>query len=180
MTSNLFSIAINDPLEGNVGNLTNADWYTADGSTTSPITEYTYDAYNLLFSTELAGWEINSTQNPYTLSSSLTVIDVGGDPTIGIGIDLHTNSDALTRFFDQATGTAAYSALSGYYSSSNGYTSALSNAGVLDFNISGAQSEAAFKYYEQIKEKQIDRMFSVGSPGTPIPGSTGRLALLDS
>ena len=28
MTSNLFSIAINDPLVGNVGNLVNANWYT--------------------------------------------------------------------------------------------------------------------------------------------------------
>ena len=177
MTSNLFSLAINDPLTGNETGLTNADWYTADGSTSSPVSQYTYDAYNLLFSTELSGWESNPSQNPYTLG--LNVIDVAGDPTIGIGIDLHTNSDSLTRFFGQTRGTAAYNALAGFYNSTSDYNTALENAGVSDFTITADKSEEAFKYYEQQKEKQIDSMFGVGGPGNPVPGSTARLALLD-
>lgn len=126
MASNLFNINVNDPLNGNVSNIANQDWYTADGTTTSPVSAYQYDAYNLLFSTELSGWEVNSAQNPYQLD--LTVSDVNGDPTIGIGIDLHTNSGALTSYFNVPAG-AEHNALAAQYASPAAYNAGLANGG---------------------------------------------------
>jgi Ca2+-binding RTX toxin-like protein len=180
MASNLFNINVNDPLNGNVSNIANQDWYTADGTTTSPVSAYQYDAYNLLFSTELSGWEVNSAQNPYQLD--LTVSDVNGDPTIGIGIDLHTNSGALTSYFNVPAG-AEHNALAAQYASPAAYNAGLANGGATGFTITAAQSEAAFKHYEQVEETKIDSVLYEEDPNTagsaPVVGSTARLALLD-
>jgi len=182
MTSHIFNITIGGTLNGDVSNITNPQWYTTDGTTTAAVSEYRYDAYNLLFSTELIGWERGSpaTDSPYNYG--LTVSDVKGDPTIGIGIDLYTNPGALSNYFGVQHGIK-YNALAANYATDSDYVDGLSRGGATGFTIRSDQSEAAFKGSEKDKEDTLNNLFHVTDPTTGnsayLADSTARLALLD-
>jgi hypothetical protein len=167
MTLHLWNIAINDPLSGEETGEANPSWYTADGSDTAPVSVYTYVAYNLLFSTELTNWSTDTSQNPYGLND--TVSDVGGDPTIGVGIDMLKTPSALNLYFNVAKNSAEYKALSSAWNQQNLLAvGAVNSAGAGVFNITVDQSEEAFKYFESLKEQSIDSSFYVGVPGDAI------------
>ena len=109
--AHLFNITINDALGGDVAGVANSGWYNPSGTGATTVTDYTYDAYNLLFSTELDHtWENgNGVANPYTFDDTLYL--EGVDPTIGVGLDTEANPDVISRFLGYSAGSAHYKAL---------------------------------------------------------------------
>jgi Ca2+-binding RTX toxin-like protein len=187
-----FNLTISDDLSSSVTNDPNISWYrqTDDGA----VSQYNYDLFRLIWSGEVS-WSADPSVNPYTLKPTPEIVGakltakpaIPGNPTVGLGYDMHAKPSQLSSYFDVPVDNkkgSLYTTLSSTYSSVADLNGALKAIGHSGWHITAEQSKAAWFGNMKDFNDDVDSWFTYadpadgGSPG-PLPASTERIAMVD-